>query len=125
MSPHEKAVAIDRLLVVCFAVAVAAGAFIWAVAIWPALQRNRARFARDSFEQLANHLDYQRRLLEHQPCDGYPCKHDPYGPGLRRTVGDHCRCGNEWVCQLAGPLNETEYTPDVRNRQPRDGRWAA
>lgn len=43
------------------------------------------------------YLDPVQRVILHQPCEGHACHH----PGRAA----HCRCGNPWVCALAGPLN--------------------
>lgn len=62
--------------------------------------------------------DYVRRIIEHQPCEAYPCPHEAFQRRLAAGalyVPDHCRCGNEWPCPLAGPFN-AYVPPQPRNR---------
>lgn len=62
-------------------------------------------------------FDYVTRAQVHQPCDAWPCAHTAV-----HTL--HCRCGQPWVCELAGPLNTNPDAPipNQRNRNE-ERRW--
>lgn len=63
-------------------------------------------------------IDHVARAQMHQPCDAWPCPHI----GIHRL---HCRCGQPWVCDLAGPLNTNPGAPIPGQRDNRNekDRW--
>lgn len=120
MSPAEQHAFENALLWICLGIAALAGLFIWRVWIWPAMQRNRSHYPLPPVVEISR-LDYVSRVLQHVPCEAYPCSHKPW-------PGQHCRtCDLPYPCPLSGPLNNERSfeIPDRHfNRQQREtGRW--